>query len=129
MKTPEEYYDSLISIDYSNGKSFKKRKLYIEFSFTYYHWKLVESLSNKKDPIGVSHLKNEELKLISLNIFPFGNTVSHYLFSQIKYLTAFYQASKKDEVGETDWIGTISIPFIKNFDGESPLHRSYSLNN
>ena len=80
-KDPQDYYDGLISIDYSNGKYFQKRKLYIEFSFTYYHWKLVEALANFKDPIVVSHLKNEELKLISLNIFPQGNTVSHYLFN------------------------------------------------
>ena len=114
-KEPQDYYDSLISIDYSNGKSFERRTLYIEFSFTYYHWKLVEVLAKLKDRTAVSHLKNEELRLISLNIFPQGNTVSHYLFNRIESLKRFYIASKNEEIGEQDYIGRVSIPFIKNY--------------
>lgn len=60
----------------------------IEISFTFYHWKMVEAL--QKESFGIENLKDDEIKLLCLNIFPQANTALHKLFHEEEYIKRFY---------------------------------------
>jgi hypothetical protein len=60
----------------------------IETSFTFYHWKMVEAL--QKDSFGIENLKDDDIKLLCLNIFPQANTALHKLFHEEEYIKRFY---------------------------------------
>jgi hypothetical protein len=66
----------------------------IETSFTFYHWKMVEAL--QKDSFGIENLKDDDIKLLCLNIFPQANTAIHKLFHEEEYIKRFYEISQKD---------------------------------
>ena len=63
-----------------------------------------------------------------LNIFPQGNTAIHKLFHEEDYIKRFYEVSRKD-VAKGQRVGKISIPFIRNFKGMSPMHFCLQNNN
>ena len=79
-------------------------------------------MAKREDETGIGHLKTEELKMISLNIFPQCNTITHLLSSKTGYLTTLYEASKVVDLDSDNRVGKIAIPFVKNFDGISPMH-------
>jgi hypothetical protein len=117
--------DILFSIYYSDHEGYDGRRLFIEMSFTFYHWKIVEAL--QKDLIGIQNLKEDEIKLMCLNIFPQANTVIHKLFYEEEYIKRFYETSRKQSPNQK--VGKIQIPFIRNFKGLSPMHYCLQNNN
>lgn len=108
-----------VDINYEN-----KEKVFVELSFTFLNWKLAESLALKStDQVQVydiNQLTNARLRELCLNIFPGGNTVLHYLYNQPDELRNLYQAIEAAK--ETTSV-QYQIPFIKNFQGYSPMHK------
>jgi hypothetical protein len=66
----------------------------IETSFTFYHWKMVEALH--KESFGIENLKDDDIKLLCLNIFPQANTVIHKLFHEEECIKRLYQICQKE---------------------------------
>lgn len=115
-----QLYETLYTIDF-NTENFDK--IFIELSFTFLNWKLAESLShghNSSYSYDINHLNPKVVKMLCLNIFPQGNTILHYLYNQPDEIVNLYKAvamlADKDPV-------PFQVPFIKNFAGESPLHK------
>lgn len=48
-------------------------------SFTYLHWKVAEALGDENDKYKISSLKDDQFRMLILNIFPEGKTVLHYI--------------------------------------------------
>jgi hypothetical protein len=74
----------------------------------------------------------EEIMVLALNIFPHGKTVLHYAYQKLHIVRRFYkviehevkkekekQAASDQDVSST---GYFEIPFLRNFDGNTPLH-------
>lgn len=98
-------------------------KIFIELSFTFLNWKLAESLSletHQAINYDINQLSQDRLRELCLNIFPQGNTILHYLYNQPDELKNLYEAMNDPENGQSY---KYQIPFIKNFDGLSPMHK------
>lgn len=63
---PVILYNTLFSIELSQIQN----KLYIDQSFTYFHWKVAEALQNPNDPYEIKNMSADEIKMMALNIFP-----------------------------------------------------------
>ena len=87
-------------------------------SFSYFHWKLADVLADPKKKMKVKNFSSDEIRLLLLNIFPLGNTVTHLAVKNVGIIRKFYNLirdfNKKGEKFE--------IPFINNFLGLTPLH-------
>jgi len=86
---PVSRYNVLFTPDF-NTQGSKKRKLVLDQSFTYLHWKMAEALPEKDIKFEIKQLSRDEIKLLALNIFPQGKTVVHYLFNSIEQLKILY---------------------------------------
>lgn len=104
-------YDVLFKVDYSQEKPVA------DLSFTYYHWKFAEIISDSKRKIKFKKMNPDDLKLLVLNIFPKGNTILHLAIKNLGAIRKFYSILKSNQ-GEK----IFEIPFINNFDQHTPLH-------
>lgn len=73
----------------------------------------------------------EEIKVLALNIFPQGKTVLHYAYKNLHIIQRFYRvidSEIKKEIAaaslndDTENGGVFEIPFLKDFNGNTPLH-------
>eukprot|EP00347_Sterkiella_histriomuscorum_P010355 403376619 len=111
-KQPEQLYDCLFKVD------FEQEKPMADLSFSYFHWKLAEMLADPKKKIKVKQINQNEIKLLLLNIFPLGNTVLHLAIRNLGAIRKFYQIIR-DSNSESE---KFEIPFINNFNNETPIH-------
>jgi hypothetical protein len=91
-------------------------------SFSYFHWKLAETLSNTSSTFKVTNLTEDEIQLLVLNIFPSGRTVNHYIAKEIPHIKDLYRMARNVSITNTV---PLEIPFIRDFKGKSPLHICY----
>jgi hypothetical protein len=61
-----------------------------DLSFTYFHWKLAELVSDSKKKVRIKRFNPAEIKLLLLNIFPKGNTVLHMCTKNLAAIKKFY---------------------------------------
>ena len=87
-------------------------------SFTYFHWKLAELLSDTRKKVSFKKFNPQEIKLLLLNIFPRANTVIHMSTKNLKIIKKFYQIINEQNKDENFF----EVPFINNLEGETPLH-------
>lgn len=111
-RSPEEIYDVLFRVDY------KQEKPMLDMSFTYFHWKLAELLSDTRKKVSFKKFNPQEIKLLLLNIFPRANTVIHMSTKNLKIIKKFYQIINEQNKDENFF----EVPFINNLEGETPLH-------
>jgi ankyrin repeat protein len=92
-----------------------------ELPFTYVHWLMIEIMAVNKeyDSIEVTY---EEAKLLTLNILPNCNTILHKCFHNLQLMRSLYEVVAESK-------SNFVIPFIKNMDGESPLHLAFNVRN
>ena len=87
-------------------------------SFSYFHWKLADALADSKKKMKVKQFSQDEIRLLLLNIFPLGNTVTHLAVKNVGAIRKFYSIIRAfNTEGEK-----FEIPFINNFMGHTPLH-------
>lgn len=115
-------YNDLYGLDF---KSAKRKKLTIDLSFTYFHWKISETLFDQNMNYEVSFLSEEEVKLLALNIFPNFKTAGHYVYKDTQHVKKLYEMARK----ENKEFGPIEVPYIRDFFGDSPLHLCVKANN
>lgn len=105
-------YDALFQVDFTGNKPIA------DLSFSYFHWKLAELLSDGKRKVKLKHLNTTDIKLLLLNIFPLGNTVLHLAIKNLSAIRRCYSI-----IRESNQTGhKFEIPFIANFDLETPIH-------
>ncbi len=70
-----------------------------------------------------------DLQTLSLNIFPNGDTILHYAHKDLYIIRRFYKVIEKEdtrrrEIAEEEGtnVTNFEIPFIRNFDGDTPIH-------
>jgi len=106
-----------------------KGKLVLDISFDYIHWKMAEILSVENPKYKISRFGIDDLKQLTLNIFPKGNTFLHYSYHHLTNIRKVYDIvnayNKSLEAGSIKY----EIPFIRNFDMQSPIHLSINENN
>lgn len=119
-REPEKLYNALFDIDYKSGS--ERNQMIVQMSFSYYHWKLAETLSNSGSSFKVTNLTDNEIQLLALNIFPGGKTVNHYIAKEIPHIKNLYRMARDVEIIERV---PLEIPFIRDFKGKSPLHICY----
>lgn len=91
-----------------------------DLSFTYFHWKMAEIISDPTLKIKIKKFNPDEIKLLLLNIFPKGNTVLHMATKNLSAIRKCYEiVNAEKEKGKP-----FEVPFINNFDAQSPLHIS-----
>jgi hypothetical protein len=86
---------------------------------------MAEALPEKDVKFDIKQLSRDEIKLLALNIFPQGKTVVHYLANSIEQLKILYRKTSIKDL----YYDPISVPFIKNFQGLSPLHLTLETEN
>lgn len=59
-------------------------------SFTYFHWKIAELMQGLAR-FSIKKYHPDEIKILSLNIFPKGNTVLHYAYKNLHIVRRFYK--------------------------------------
>ncbi len=76
-----------------------------------------------------------EIKIVALNIFPKGNTILHYAYKNLRIIKKFYHIieedieKEKDQIKDSQKVVGFQIPFMKNFEGKTPLHICLENNN
>ncbi|CDW84531.1 wd-40 repeat protein [Stylonychia lemnae] len=111
-KTPEQLYDVLFKVDYSQEKPLA------DLSFSYFHWKLAETLAESKKKMKVKQFSHDEIRLLVLNIFPLGNTITHLAVKNVGAIRKIYQIVRNLNTEGRKF----EIPFINNFLNQTPLH-------
>jgi hypothetical protein len=69
---------------------------------------MAEELSKRDASYNIESLKDDEVRLLSLNIFPQGKTVLHYIYKRIPELQYLYHIARTSD-------SPIVPPFIQNF--------------
>jgi|LauGreDrversion4_2_1035121.scaffolds.fasta_scaffold109905_4 hypothetical protein len=59
----------MMTVDF-NTQSSRKRKVVLDQSFTFLHWRVIEALCDEENKIDIRWLSKDEIKLLALNIFP-----------------------------------------------------------
>jgi hypothetical protein len=127
-RSSEDLYDILFKVDFNVDNC--KGKIVSDTSFTYFHWKIAE-LMKEVQRFNIKRFHPEEIKILSLNIFPLGNTALHFAYQNLNIVRRFYkvienEVKKQKEAAASNEdesrLLTFEIPFILNFDGKSPLH-------
>ena len=125
MQTPDELYDILFKVDYNVEGC--KGKLVADLSFTFFHWKLAEIMSSSNH-FNLKKYHIDEIKALALNIFPGGNTVLHYAFKHLYLVRRFYKVMEQEYLKlkktseDPENVRCFDIPFLQNFEGETPIH-------
>ncbi len=83
--------------------------------------------SNSKFNIKKYHAS--DLQTLSLNIFPNGETILHYAHKHLYIIRRFYKVIEREDTrrrkkaeDEDCNMTNFEIPFIKNFNGDTPIH-------
>ena len=127
LRNPSDLYDILFKVDFNldNGKG----ELVADISFSYFHWKLAEMIKADKDNrFNIKKYHPDEIKILALNIFPWGETILHYAYTNLNIVRRFYKVIQQEILREQEMAGDekevvgFEIPFMKNFNGETPLH-------
>ena len=67
----------LYNIDYG------QEKMTVEMNFTFFHWKVAETLANESSKFSLRDMSPKEVQLLALNIFPGGKTINHYISKRV----------------------------------------------
>jgi hypothetical protein len=65
-------------------------------NFTYFHWKLAETLAKNENTYSLKNMGKEEVQLLVLNIFPGGKTVNHYLCKNVESIHDLYRITRHE---------------------------------
>lgn len=68
-----------------------------DLSFSYFHWKMAELISDPKVKIKIKRLNPKDIKLLLLNIFPRGNTVLHMATKNLNAIRKCYEVVNNDK--------------------------------
>lgn len=93
----------------------KQNYYYMEHSFTFLHWSLIDQLI--KSQIKIKDLEDAVTEQLLYNILPGGNTVLHLLVSKEKELIRIFNEAHTEEGIR------FHVPFLPNILGESPIHK------
>jgi len=92
---------------------------------TFMDWSIIEYILNGE--IKIKNLDINWIKRLVTILLPGGNTIFHKLIKNDSYdnLLSLLERSQPDE----NDLKKIQVywPFLKNFDGESPLHIAFKL--
>eukprot|EP00347_Sterkiella_histriomuscorum_P016371 403353446 len=117
---PSELAGYLETVDFSLKMC--QEKPVIDFSFTYLHWKMCDQLAQDDSSIEfMKRLGHQVIRLLCLNIFPGGYNILHYIYNKSNLLKELYQVIELSNTSPPiEYM--FNIPFLKSFNGESPLH-------
>ncbi|CDW83568.1 wd-40 repeat protein [Stylonychia lemnae] len=110
-----EFYNCLIKTEYSLNLC--SDPYVIDLSFTYMHLKMAEQIKNTKETIMDNIFYLTQMPSLCYNIFPRGNTLLHYAVGKLDIIEKIYQISEREK-------DPFEIPFIRNFEKQTPLHLS-----
>ena len=110
------HYQDIFSLDYRIDNC--KGQFEVDMSFSYLHWSLIEQLLSGK--ITVDSLDEDVIEMIFYNILPHGNTVLHIVHDNGELMLQLLQAAHSDPEDRSKPV--IHIPFLKNIEGQSPIH-------
>jgi len=88
-ESAKDKYNVMLTVDF-NTQASQKRKVVLDQSFTFLHWRVVEALCDDENKVDIRLMSKDEIKLLALNIFPQGKTAAHYLFNHIDQLKLLY---------------------------------------
>lgn len=85
---------------------------------------MAEILSADNPKYKINRFSIDDIKQLTLNIFPQGNTFLHYSYHHLNNIRKCYEIVNNYNATLPENSVKYEIPFIRNFDMKSPMHLS-----